>query len=110
MKSGETAAMTAENRRRSGQLGDTRGEIEVLGGQTAGVVGDEGQADAVVTDVDVGVVAGLLGELADVVNEAKGGHEVGELEGPDEFTGFDAPIGEAVEARFNFVGCKWGHD
>ena len=47
------------------------GKVEVFLGEAAGVVGDEGEADAVVADVYVGVVAGFFGEFADLIDEAK---------------------------------------
>jgi len=70
---------------------------------------DEGETDAIVADVDVGVVAGDLGELADEIDELESGDEVFELEGADEFAGFDLPAGQLGEACLSGVGGKNGH-
>ena len=53
---------------------------------SACIMCDEGESDAVVSDINVGMVAGRLGELGHVIDERHGGDEV--LEGAllDEFT------------------------
>ena len=38
-------------------------EVEVLFGEAAGIVRDQGEAHLVVADVDIGVVAGGLGRI-----------------------------------------------
>ena len=72
-------------------------------------MGDERQADAVVANVDVGVMAGLLGEVADLVDESEGGDKVREFKGANEFAGFDLPAGKLGEASLNGVGGKGRH-
>jgi len=64
---------------------------------------DEGQADAVVSDVNVRMVAGGLGQLGDIVDESHRGYEV--LEGMllDEFTVLEGPAGEFAESLLNFL-------
>jgi len=85
------------------------GQIEVLLREAAGIVGDEGEANAVVADVDVGVVASLFGKFADTVHELEGGDEVFELEGADELAGFNLPAGQLGQAGFCDVRGKDGH-
>lgn len=85
------------------------GEVEILGGKAAGVVGDEGELDAVVADVDVGVVAGLLGELSDAVHKSERVAEGSELEGFHELAVFDLPAVELGQPGFDVIGGKWGH-
>ena len=72
-------------------------------------MGDEGEPDAVVADVDVGVVAGFLGEFADAVHELKGGDEILELEGADELAGFNLPAGQLGDAGLSGFGGKDRH-
>ena len=64
---------------------------------------DERQADPVVSDINVRVVAGGLGELGDVVDEGHGGDKV--LEGAflDEFTVLEGPVGEGAESLLKLV-------
>ena len=94
---------------RSGQPLHLTGEIEVLFGEAAGGVGDKREADAVVADVDVGVMASLLGKLAYAIDEVKSGDEVREFEGADELAGFDLPAGKLGEAGLSGIGGKGGH-
>ncbi len=91
------------------QILDLGGEVEVFLGDSAGVVGDESEADAVVADVYVGVVAGFFGEFADPIDEAERGDEAFELEGADEFAGFNLPAGKLGEAGLSGFGGKDGH-
>src|SRR5690242_4697568 len=77
---------------RSGQLVGCGGEVEVLCCQSASVVGDQGKADLVPADVDVGMVAGIFGGFADFVHKGEGCYEVLEFEGADEFAGLDFPF------------------
>src|SRR5829696_3150480 len=90
--------------RRSGGLGglveflDAGGELEVAVGQpTLGVAG-EGQGDLVPADVDVGVVAGGLGCVGDLVDEAHRVGEVGAHEGLDDLIAAPLPTGQALQA------------
>ena len=64
---------------------------------------DQTQANAVVSDINVRVVACRLGELSDVVDEGHGGDEV--LEGAllDEFAVFECPIGKRAESLLNLL-------
>ena len=59
----------------SGQLLRLAGKIEVLRRQAAGIVGDQAQAHPVVANVDIRMVAGLLGQLAHPVDEGQRGDE-----------------------------------
>jgi len=61
-------------------LGNGAGEGEVLGSETAGVVGGEGKGDLVVRQGDVGVVVEGLGGRDEAVDELDRGGEVGETE------------------------------
>src|SRR5580698_2966841 len=87
---------------RSGQLTGCGGEVEVLCCQSSGVVRDQCQAHLVVADVDVGMVAGLLSQLANLVHEGEGGDEVLERESPYEFAGLNRPAGDSGKAVGNF--------
>lgn len=83
---------------------DLGGEIEVLVGEAAGVVGGEGEVDAVIADIDVGVVASLFRELPEAVDEVQRGEEVRELKGSDEMVGLDLPAGEGGESGLGLLG------
>ena len=72
-------------------------------------MGCESEAHAVIADVDVGMVASLLGELADPVDEAQGSNEIPELKGFYELAGDDLPSGEAGQARLSFFRGDWRH-
>src|SRR5580704_11432360 len=78
------------------------GEVEILLRDAAGVVGDEGDAHLVVADIDVGVVAGIFGEVADLIDEGQRGSEVLEEEGAHELAGIDLPVGNGDKTRFDF--------
>jgi hypothetical protein len=73
------------------------GEVEVAGGEPAGVVGGEGESDLVVADEDVGVVMGRLRRLGDLVDERHGLGEVAELEGALDLPADAGPVGEVLE-------------
>ncbi len=88
---------------------DGGSEGEVFFGEAAGVVGDEGEADAAVADVDVGMVAGLLSGGAYAIDEGEGGGEVGKAEGAGEFAGLDAPGGHGRDEGGDLVCREWGH-
>ena len=85
------------------------GEVEIFLRDAAGVMGDESETDLVVADVDVGVVAGVFGDVANLVDEGEGSAEVLEEEGADEFAGFDLPVGDRDEAGLDVGFGKRGH-
>jgi hypothetical protein len=91
------------------QLLRLAGQIEVLLGEAAGIVGGEREAHTVVADIDVGMVAGLLSQLADAVHEVQGGAEILELKSFDKFSGFDLPAREAGQAGLSFLWGKRRH-
>ncbi len=77
-------------------------------GDAAGVVGDEGEADFVVADVDVGVVVLLLGEFGNPVDEGDGLDEVWKLIIADEFAIQKAPVRKLRDGFIEFglgEGC-----
>ena len=74
------------------ELLSLRGEVEVLVGEAACVVCGESQAHAVVPDVNVWMVARLLGQFADPVHEVDGGNEVLKLKDFYELAGDDLPV------------------
>jgi hypothetical protein len=88
----------------AGQVVRLRGEIEVFGGEAAGVVRDKGKPHAIVANVDVWVVAVGFSGIANLIHEAQRGNEVLELEGPDELARVDLPAWEGCEARVGFFG------
>jgi hypothetical protein len=53
----------------SDQVGHLRCEVEVFGGDAAGVVGGERESDLVITDVDVGVVTRSLSQASHALDE-----------------------------------------
>jgi hypothetical protein len=75
----------------------------VAGGDAAGVVRDESELDAVVADVDVGMMVVLLSELSDAIDEDHCLHEIGEGPVADERAVFDGPLGEFGEECAEFV-------
>ena len=80
-----------------GELVQFGGEGDVVVGDAAGVVGYQGEADAVVADVDIGVVVGFFGEGGGVVDEIDGSHEGGKGEGAGDLAVFEGPAGESGE-------------
>ena len=70
-------------------------ETEILLSYPAGIMCDEGQAYAVVTDIDIWMVPRSLGQLAHLVHKAQGGAEVFKLKCLHQLTGFDLPTGES---------------
>jgi len=95
--------------RKSAEFVGGSGEVEVFWGEAAGVVGDEGEADLVVADVNVRMVAGVFGDVANLVDEGEGGPEVLEEEGADEFAGLNLPVGDGDEAGLGLGFGKRGH-
>lgn len=88
---------------------DDRGQVEVLGGQAAGVVGREREGDLVVADEDVGVVLEAFGILGQAIDKGHRLKEVLEPEGAlDGFAGL-GPCGCASESRLNFRIGHPGH-
>src|SRR5699024_12530272 len=75
-------------------------------------MGAQGQVDRVVADVDVRVVIGLLGGLGDVVDQADGVGESGQVDGTSDHgpLGGAGPAGEACQAVLERVigGCHGG--
>src|SRR6185295_6172241 len=61
---------------------DGAGQLEVLGGESAGVVRGEGERDRVVADVDVGMMAGLLGQITHAIDERQRLAEITEAVAP----------------------------
>jgi hypothetical protein len=84
-------------------------EIEIFLSDAAGVVCDEGEADLVVTDVDIGVVTGRFGEVADFIDKGERCAEILEQESADEFPRFDLPVGDSDKAGMDFVIGESGH-
>jgi hypothetical protein len=74
------------------------GQVEVFLREAAGIMGDEGEADTVVADVDVRMVAGLFGKFADAIDELERSKKILELKCPDELAGFNLPAGQLGEA------------
>src|SRR5438067_5193471 len=62
----------------SGLIANRAGELEILAREAAGVVGGEDERHGVVADVDVGMVAGGLGEAAHPVDERQRLPEIAE--------------------------------
>jgi hypothetical protein len=60
---------------------------------------DEGKVHLVVADVDVGMVAGDLGQLADAIDEGQRSAEIRELECARDLAFFELPAIEGREAR-----------
>ena len=67
---------------RSGDSIDRGGQIEVLLGDTPGVMCRQREADAAPADVDVGVMVRLLGGHGHLVDDRDGGGEVGSRDRP----------------------------
>jgi len=82
----------------TGELLCLASQIEVFLGEAASIVGRESEANVVVADIDVRMVAGQLGQFADLIHEVQGGTEIFELKGFYEFAGYDLPACEAGEA------------
>lgn len=74
---------------------------------SAGIVGYQGEADAVVADVDVGVVVGFFGEGGGVIDEVDGLHEGGEGEGAGDLAVFEGPVGEGGEGGLEGFRGEW---
>jgi hypothetical protein len=85
-----------------GKLLHLDGQIEVPLGEAAGIVSRKREAHTVIADIDVGMVADLLGQLADPIHELQGGEKIFELKGFDKLTGLDLPAREAGQARLRF--------
>jgi len=84
-------------------------QLEVLLGEAARVMSDESEPDAIVANVDVGMVAGLFCKCADTVHEAERGNEILELECADELAGLDLPAGQLSQAGLSGIRGKGGH-
>jgi hypothetical protein len=85
-------------RSRSGEPVDFGGENEIGLGEAVDSVGPEGDFDFSPGEKNVGMVALLLGEISDAVDEGQGGFEVGKLESAnDVMLVDDAPLGEIGE-------------
>ncbi len=84
------------------------GQGDVVVGDAAGVVGYQGEADAVVADVDVGVVVGFFGEGGGVVDEVDGLHEGGKGEGAGDLAVFQGPVGKGGEGGLEGFGGEGG--
>ena len=79
---------------RLGELGgELAGHAGVARGNAACVVRNQSQFNAVVADVDVGVVLGLLGERGHAVDEGDRGDEVLELPFADQLAVRECPLG-----------------
>ncbi len=91
------------------QLVRAGGYSEVFAGDAACIVGDQGQANPVVADVDIRMVVGLFGDHGHLADECYGVREGFEGEGSHQFTGFDAPIGTLAQVGSNFCMRKYGH-
>jgi hypothetical protein len=75
------------------------GEVEIFLGEAAGIVSYEGEADAVVTDVDIGMMAGRFSLFAHLVDEMQRGTEVFELKCFDKLSGLYLPTRQPGQAR-----------
>jgi hypothetical protein len=106
---GEPEIAFVAARRSRGQVLNLGGQVEVFLGEATCVVGYEGEADAVVADVDVGVVPGLFGKFTDAVHEVESGAKVLELKCVDELAGFNLPAGQACQAGLSGIREKDGH-
>src|SRR5208283_5846216 len=73
------------------------------------MVGGEREAHSVIADIDVGMVPGLLGQLADPVHKVQGSAKIIELKGFDKLPGFDLPAREANQTRLSFLWGKRRH-
>ena len=80
---------------------DVLSQTNIALGNAAGIVSHQRQPDLVVSDVDIGMMAGFLGEIGDVVHEFHRLQEVIEREGSNQFTSFEFPSGKACEGRLN---------
>jgi hypothetical protein len=86
------------------ELVEVFGHGDVVVGDAAGVVGGEGYADAVVADVEVGVVVGGFGEGGGGVDEVDGLEEGGEGQGAGDLAGFEMPVGEGGKSGLEGFG------
>ena len=89
-----------------GDLIDLPGEGEILGGDlVAGGMGGKGEVDRPVTDVDVGMVIGGLGEGGDFQDQGDGLDEVGPLQGAGEGITLLRPAGRRGLVHQRILGC-----
>lgn len=95
--------------RQSDCLVGLEGQVEVLSGEPPCVVGDESEADAVVANVDVWMVAGSFSKFRDVVDETHGGDEVVKLEDAHQFLGLDVPFGHGFKQGNDLLIGESGH-
>ena len=80
---------------------DMDGHTGIAFGDSSGVVGDEAEQDAVVADVDVGVVAGGFGKWCDLIDEGDGFDEVAECPFTGELAVGELPVRELFEELFD---------
>ena len=64
-------------------------------------MGDEGEADPVVANVDVWMVAGSFSKFRDVVDETHGGNKVVKLEDAHQFLRLDVPFRRRIFKQEN---------
>ena len=88
---------------------DLGGEVEVLVGEAAGVVGRERDPHLAVADVEVRVVVGGLGPLGDAGDEGDRVGERRELEGLHDLVARHGPSPGGSEAFGDAVGGKGRH-
>src|SRR5437763_2661518 len=81
----------------SGLIANRAGELEILAREAAGVVGGEDERHGVVADVDVGMVAGGLGEAAHPVDERQRLPEIAEPIRPAQLAAGALPARRAPE-------------
>ena len=88
--------------RQSDQLVCGGGKSEVLVRRAARVVRDQGEANPVVANVYIRMMASLLGRAGHLVDKGHGVREGLELEGSHQFTAFDPPIGMGSQPGSDF--------
>src|SRR5579862_217275 len=86
-----------------------RRQVKVLCCQPAGIVGYQGEADAVIPDIDVRMVARLLRQFAHLVHEGERPAKVLETEGADQFAGLNLPVRHRFQMRCNLLFGEWEH-
>jgi len=78
-------------------LAEPAGHVGVALGDATGVVRHECQLDAVVTDIDVRVVAFLLGDLGHAIDEIHGLNETGKGPVADQLVLLESPFRQLAE-------------
>jgi len=80
---------------------DIVSQTNIALGNAASIVSYQCQPNLVISDVDIGMMPGVIGEIGDAVYEFHRFQKVIESKGSNQFALLEFPFGEACEGRFD---------